>query len=150
MGGQFRQNKKNYCVTDFGANIVDAVRLSPFTHIQCFAHKLQLCIESGLKDDTIQATLKNARTLVGHHHNSTAATACMKEEQLKQGQQNPKNIVQMNDTLWNSEYFMLQLLTELKKAIISELANSNNLCHLSLEGCNIQKHLLFVSNPFTI
>lgn len=63
----FDKTKRIYFVTGGGANIVAAVRLSPFTHRDCFSHELQLCIESGLKDDTIQATLKNARNLVGHN-----------------------------------------------------------------------------------
>lgn len=116
-----------YVVTDGGKNIVSAVRQTPFKHRQCFAHKLQLVVKGAVNLDTsAQDMLQKSRSIVGHYHKSTAATARLKKIQVQLGMTPPKCVIQMVDTRWNSEFYMLERLVELKKAISSELATSQH------------------------
>lgn len=116
-----------YVVTDGGRNIVSAIKQSPWKHRECFAHKLQLVVEGAInQDESAQEMLQKCRKIVGHYHKSMAATTRMKKIQSQMGVSNPKNVVQMVDTRWNSEFLMLERLLELKSPISTELATSQH------------------------
>ncbi|XP_054272962.1 E3 SUMO-protein ligase ZBED1-like [Macrosteles quadrilineatus] len=115
-----------YMVTDGGKNIVNAVKQTTWVHRECFAHKLQLVVESAVNSDTAaQEMLQKSRSIVGHYHKSNAATSRFKKIQ-QQLSMNPKHVIQMVDTRWNSEFLMLERLVELKIAINTELATSHH------------------------
>lgn len=100
----------------------------PPGNTECFAHKFQLVVEGAVNNDpSAQEMLQKSRSIVGHYHKSTAATARLKKIQTQLGMTPPKNVVQMVDTRWNSEFHMLERLVELKNAISSEMATSQHL-----------------------
>ncbi|KAK6196399.1 hypothetical protein SNE40_001632 [Patella caerulea] len=105
-------------VTDNAANMRVALRHvndvmeneTTVEHTGCFAHTLQLAVNDGLKLNAIDRVLGAARKLVGHFNHSVVAT----ETLLKVQGSDPKKLIQDVATRWNSSYFMLRRLLELR------------------------------------
>lgn len=144
--------KNVYIVTDGGPNIVSATKRTPWEHRECFAHKLQLVVESAVvQDEPAKEMLKKSRSIVGHYHKSTAATARLKKIQEQMGLMPPKCVIQMVDTRWNSEYYMLERLLVLKRAVNAELATSDhNISTLTSQEWELAEGYLQSLKPFEV
>ena len=72
----------------------------------CFAHTLQLAVNSGLDSNQISRLTAVARKLVGHFKHSAVSMTALKE---KQQQMNipQHHLIQDVATRWNSTYFMM-------------------------------------------
>ena len=90
--------------------------------INCAAHKLQLCIDEGLKDPTIARAVGAARKLVGHFKHSALATAELKKRQEQMGVKH-KKFIQDCPTRWNSVFYMIQRLLEMRWPITAVLSD---------------------------
>ena len=97
----------------------------------CAAHMLQTCLRHSYdSSQQIQKLLTRARKLVGHFHHSTLATEALYLHQLTQSndrsststiEQKAVKVIQDISTQWNSIYYMLQRLVQLKLPIIAVL-----------------------------
>jgi len=56
------QNKIAACTTDNASNITSAIRLCQWRHISCFAHSLNLIVQSSL--DQIKETRVKVKSIV--------------------------------------------------------------------------------------
>lgn len=73
------QNKVAACTTDNAANITAAIRLCKWRHIPCFAHSLNLIVQSSLEH--IQETRSKVKTIVEYFKRSSIATEKLKQMQ---------------------------------------------------------------------
>ena len=90
--------------------------------INCAAHKLQLCFDEGLKDPTIARAVRAAQKLVGHFKHSALATAELKKRQEQMGVKQ-KKLIQDCPTQWNSVFYMIERLLEMRWPITAVLSD---------------------------
>ena len=137
------------CVTDGAANIKKAVSdILHWNHLSCFAHILNLIVRNAIQQPQIQDVIKKVKCITEYTRRSTVASAKLREMQLQMGQPQlrPKQDVA---TRWNSTYYMLKRIMEVKEPLISTLALVNpQLQTLSLEEWGIVKEACEVLKPF--
>ena len=123
------KNIKDVIVTtDNGANIKAAVKLNNWPRFPCFAHTINLAVQSGLETSEIQPTMEKAKTIVRHFkHSSVAycklkeAATCLRETDNTIGKCTA--LVQEVPTRWNSAYDMMNHLIALKPAVMAPLTD---------------------------
>uniref|UniRef100_A0A1A8QR33 HAT C-terminal dimerisation domain-containing protein n=1 Tax=Nothobranchius rachovii TaxID=451742 RepID=A0A1A8QR33_9TELE len=112
--------KKVVIVTDNAPNMAVAARLAGMTHIQCFAHSLNLASQKALKTQSVIRLLGRVRRVTGFFRRSTTAS-----DQLKQKQrllQLPAHrLITDIITRWNSSYDMIERFLEQQPAICAAL-----------------------------
>ena len=111
-------------VHDEAANMVAASRrLDGMESQVCAAHMLQTCLRHAFASSKpIQNLLAEARKVATHFHHSALATGNLVARQTA-ANQNPLKLVQDVPTRWNSSYYMLKRLLELKLHVIAVLAD---------------------------
>lgn len=75
--------------------------------LSCAAHRLQLCIEEGLRVNAISRAIGAARKLVGHFRHSALATNALQKRQESMGMP-PRKLQQDCPTRWNSTFYMIK------------------------------------------
>uniref|UniRef100_A0A0B7BIP8 BED-type domain-containing protein n=1 Tax=Arion vulgaris TaxID=1028688 RepID=A0A0B7BIP8_9EUPU len=118
-------NKLCAIVTDSTANIFAAVRLTGWMHLPCFAHSINLIVQSGI--NTIKAIHDKVKTIVDHFHRSTIATNTLRAIQIEVQQDaiplKLKNDVAMN---WISTYYMFQRICDVQGSVEAALGWLHN------------------------
>jgi len=113
-------------VHDQGSNMEAFARLMKaefgWESTNCAAHRIQLCVEDGLKIDAIAQLLATCRKLVGHFKHSTVATAALADRQKRMGMP-VKRVIQDCSTRWNSSYYLLERLVETRWPISAVLSD---------------------------
>ena len=113
-------------VHDHGSNMQASLRIlhddSGWASVNYAAHTLQLCVNEGLQLPNIAALLGAGRKLVGHFKHSSKATAALAQKQ-KQMNIPVKKLIQDRLTRWNSSFYMLKRILEVRwliSAVLSE------------------------------
>lgn len=108
--------------SDNAANIKAAIRLLKWKQIPCFAHTLNLIVQSALKE--IKATQSKVKAIVEHFKRSPLATQRLK---AMQNQLDDKEVKLKQDvvTRWNSTYTMFQSVIEAKNSLMSLIASKS-------------------------
>ena len=85
---------------------------------------LQLCVNEGLKMPSVAALLAAGRKLVGHFKHSSKATAALAQKQ-KQMNMPVKKLIQDCPTRWNSSFYMLEQILEIRWPISAVLGDES-------------------------
>ena len=88
----------------------------------CAAHRIQLCVEDGLKINAIAWLVGASQKLVNHFKHSTVATAALANRQ-KSMSMPVKKLVQDCATRWNSTYYLLERTVETRWPISAVLSD---------------------------
>ncbi|KAL7380893.1 hypothetical protein ABVT39_025664 [Epinephelus coioides] len=116
------EDKVAACVSDNAANVVKAIQNTGWPHLFCFAHTLNLIVNSGIA--AIKPTVDKVKAIVEYVHKSTVATEKLKATQ-KQLELAESRLKQDCPTRWNSTYYMMLRILENKDTIITTLALTN-------------------------
>ncbi|CAH1104096.1 unnamed protein product [Psylliodes chrysocephalus] len=115
-------NKIVAVASDNAANIVAAIRLTGWKHIPCFAHTLNLIVQSSLEENaTIVQTQRKIKKIVEYFKRSTQASAKLSEMQTQLG----KPILSLKQdciTRWNSTLDMFNRILQVKESLMSVIA----------------------------
>lgn len=114
------------CVTDNATNIKKAVKeVLKWNHVSCFAHSLNLVVRHALDHSAdIMSIVKKVKAMSEYIRRSTVASDKLRHMQQSMGQPQlrPKMDVV---TRWNSTFYMLQRIRQIKEPLISTLAILN-------------------------
>jgi hypothetical protein len=134
---------------DNGANIIKAFRdINNIEHASCFAHTLQLVIKDGLLSQRfVIDILSTSRTLVGHFKHSSSATS-----QLHKLQQDlnltPTQLIQDVPTRWNSSFYLLKRLVELRKPVSLYCSENDTVTNLTPHQWTVAGNVVSILTPF--
>lgn len=119
------KDKVILAVSDNGANIKKALENDlGLKHFGCYAHTLNLAVQEALSTPEITDLIERLKQVVRYFKKSTLGWTKLKKYQEQAGKI-PKRPLQSVPTRWNSTYFMLQRLLEIKEEINSALSNLN-------------------------
>ena len=89
--------------------------------MKCTAHCLQLCLKAGLSINIIDRLTGAAHKLVGHFKHSVLACEDLRKRQTQMELPEHK-LIQECDTRWNSTYYMLKRLVEMRWPVSAVLS----------------------------
>lgn len=132
-------------VTDNAANMVKAVELAfgKSKHISCFAHTLNLVAEGTMACDKWQSIVKKIKTIVTWFKQS-----CIASDELRKATSAETKLVQSVPTRWNSTYYMVQRLLELRTVVNDILFRHTNApSMLSGSEISVASQVLHILRP---
>lgn len=128
-------NKIVAVVSDNAANIVAAIRQTGWKHIPCFAHTINLIVQSSL--DIIKPIRQKVKLIVDFFRRSSQAAEKLKQMQ-KQLELPQLKIKQDVVTRWNSTYDMFRRILDIKEPLMSVIAvHYQNIDNLTNSDINI-------------
>jgi len=127
-------NKIVACTSDNSANISLAVRLCQWEQRFCFAHSLNLIVQSSLNE--INETREKVKSIVEFFKRSTNASENFNKMQEQLHFTPTLTLLQDVVTRWNFTFDMFQRFLNLKTPIISTLSNLNRDVQFSLNDWN--------------
>ena len=101
-----------------------AAREANYPNVGCFSHTLQLAVNDSFKLPSIHSVIINARRLVTFFSKSVLAAQALEDNQKRLGK-DVKRLIGDVSTRWNSAYFMLSRLHELKPDIYSVIRGNS-------------------------
>lgn len=120
-------NKVNFLVSDNAANMFSAARALGWPHFGCYAHKLNLIVQTAVGTENISATITKVQKTVAHFKRSAIAKEkLLKYQATAQNVAQPKSLVLSVPTRWNSTYKMLKRFSELQEALRATIPNLLN------------------------
>nr|XP_012224904.1 PREDICTED: zinc finger BED domain-containing protein 4-like [Linepithema humile] len=146
---EWHLNDKNYIIIrDSGANIKKATKNLDIQNESCFIHTLQLVVTEALKSQrTVNDLIAVSRKIVTHFNHSPAA--CYKLKAIQRELNMPTlKLVQDVQTRWNSTFYMLQRLFELKRAISIFTIETEAIVNLSSHQWSLLENCLKLLQPF--
>lgn len=109
---------------------------------------MNLIVRKGIQQSQIQEIIRKVKAIIEYTRRSTVASAKLRETQQQMGQPQLR-LKQDVPTRWNSTYYMLKRIAEVKDPLISTLALVNpQLQTLSLEEWEMVKETCEVLQPF--
>lgn len=109
----------NVVVSDNASNVLSAVRLGGWRSLSCYAHTINLVVQSSIRE--ISDTVNRVKAIVEYFHRSNPAKKKLAEMQ-EQMHISALKLKQDVPTRWNSTYDMLMRLLRVKEALIATLA----------------------------
>ncbi|XP_047505129.1 E3 SUMO-protein ligase ZBED1-like [Pieris napi] len=119
-------NKILLAVSDNGSNIKKAIEKDlGWKHFGCYAHSLNLAVQEAMsKSEEVTALEGKIKTIVSYFKRSAKAWEKLKKYQEQAGK-TVKRPLQSVSTRWNSIFYMMQRILEIKEEINSSLCNLN-------------------------
>jgi len=104
-----------FAVSDNAYNIKNALSTLQLKNLGCFAHTLNLIVQSALKQES--SLIDKVKAISTHFRKSTTAHHKLMTYQTNLGEKQPKKMLQDVSTRWNSTFYMLQRFVDLELAI---------------------------------
>lgn len=141
------EGKIELAVSDNASNIKNALSLLKLKHLGCFAHTLNLVVQSALtlENDLID----KVKTIVTYFRKSTVANNKLRTYQINNGINEPKKLLQDVQTRWNATYYMLNRFIELEDSIRGTMGLLDKAPQsLNSDEWSLIKELCIVLRPF--
>lgn len=110
-------------VSDNVSNITSAVKKHfGWQHFGCYAHSLNLIVQSALSSPEINELKVKIKTVVSHLKRSSTATEKLVNYQTNSGVKVPLKLVQEVPTRWNSTFYVFKRFHDLQDAVKTSVA----------------------------
>jgi len=141
------RNKIIFAVSDNANNIKRALTLLQLRNFGCFAHTMNLIVQSALTSE--KDLIEKVKNIVSRFRRSTNASQKLLTCQINSGIKDPKKLIQDICTRWNSTFYMLDRFVELEIYIRSTLGLIDNPPEsLTSEEWTVVKELIQILQPF--
>lgn len=141
------ENKVVFAVSDNAHNIKNALSLLKFKSMGCFAHSMNLVVQSALNLES--DLIDRVKVIVSYFRKSTIANNKLSTYQMNNSISQPKKLIQDVQTRWNSTYYMLVRFVELEDSIRGTLGLLDRAPeNLKSDEWTILKELCNVLRPF--
>ncbi|KAJ8718316.1 hypothetical protein PYW08_002553 [Mythimna loreyi] len=143
------QEEQLHCfLRDGVSNTVKAMHLaSKISEINCTVHGLQQCLRTALEKEELKNLIQKCIKITGHFKHSQIAQDELIQIQTEQLNQPALSVIQESPTRWNSIFYMLERLLEIKSSICLYSSNYNIPQFTSREWWCLSK-LLAILKPF--
>lgn len=139
-----------YMVTDNAKNIQCAIKSnSQWTQINCMTHTLQLAINDAKVGLGNEKLLAKARKIVSHYNQSPKAYDRISKIQFQMGVVQHK-LIQMVETRWNSEFYMLRRLVEQQQVVSADISKEGKIENLTTPEWALAGGLVEILEPLEI
>lgn len=139
---------KFHCAVLYGSMYdVNAMQRQKLPFITCMADTLQLVVEKALKSQVVSNVLSLARSLAGHFCHSTEASDVLRKHQ-HQLPMPMKAIIEDNPAWWNSTFYMLERLLELREPISRYLREHPDVAQPASGDWNLMEKIMHLLAPF--
>ncbi|KAJ8967582.1 hypothetical protein NQ314_002767, partial [Rhamnusium bicolor] len=143
-------------ITDNASNVTSAIeKVLVWKHYGCFAHKLNLVVNSALDIPIVANVVKKIKVVVSHFKRSSQATEKLLKMQIQLGSNSklPLRLLQDVVTRWNSTFLLIARFRQLQEAVRSTVANLDilsapNLQMLSEDEWKIAAEMCILLEPF--
>lgn len=137
-------------VADNAKNIQCAIKSnSQWTQINCMTHTLQLAINDAKVGLGIEKLLAKARKIVSHYNQSPKAYDRISKIQFQMGVVQHK-LIQMVETRWNSEFYMLRRLVEQQQLVSADISKEGKIENLTTPEWALAGGLVEILEPLEI
>ncbi|GBP64730.1 Zinc finger BED domain-containing protein 4 [Eumeta japonica] len=124
------------------------VTLSNIEHIDCASHKIQNILKEGLKaQETVVIAITKCKKMATHFHNSNTAQDELKAIQ-KRLNQTPLKILQECTTRWNSTFYTLERILQVKESLCLYASTNNKIPQLTSEEWMLIDKVITLLRPF--
>ena len=144
---------------DNASNVVKAVHINDWLRFPCFAHCLNLCVQSGLKIEEISNVVTKAKLVVKHFKHSSLQKQQLAETAKRLSDESNNigqctSLIQECPTRWNSCYEMLNGLVKLKPAVLAvlsveELIPTPSEWNCMTQMCNVLRAITAISETMS-
>lgn len=136
-------------VSDNASNIVGAVvNELKMKHFGCFAHTINLILQDGLKVVDVKVLVERVKSIVSFFKRSSTGNEQLKTAQSQLGLE-PKKLIKEVPTRWNSLFYMIERIVELKNPVKTTIALINkDVAVLTEEEWVVCEELATVLRPF--
>ena len=144
------EDKVVLIVTDNATNIVNAVKLTKFKHLPCFAHTLNLVVQKGIQK--LKTLRQKVKAIIEHFHRSTVAAEKFASLQSQINPDKPA-LKLKNDVLtrWNSTYEMFERIANVQEPFEGTLDVLHNpVENLSTEEWQTLPEICNALKPFNL
>ncbi|XP_021959862.1 zinc finger BED domain-containing protein 4 [Folsomia candida] len=138
-------NKVHTLVRDNGANIVKGLNDANLSNIGCFAHTIQLAFHDSVKAVSVKNLIAKSRKIVAKFTQSQKNSTLLLKKQKDMGL-TPKKLIQDVATRWNSTFYMLERLQDLK-AIIASLSTEIDFDNLTTNEWTLLPGVIAILKP---
>ena len=134
-------------VTDNAANQLKALRLSSFQSISCSAHTIQLAIKDSFTECSyVSEMVKKCEKIVKYFKKSGPAMLILTKAQQQLNCKELK-LLQNVKTRWNSEFYMIHRVYEMKEPLVLALSKIPSLASLSVDEWLMCDELIDLLGP---
>ncbi|KAF2881124.1 hypothetical protein ILUMI_25035 [Ignelater luminosus] len=142
------KEKVKRVVRNAGANMKKGVNLLNVKHIDCASHKIQNVLKEGMKaQETVVAAITKCKKMATHFHHSATAQDELANIQ-KRLNQKPLKIIQECATRWNSTFYMLERILQVKESLCLYASTNNKIPQLTTEEWMVIEKLIGLLRPF--
>ncbi|XP_050508041.1 zinc finger BED domain-containing protein 4-like [Diabrotica virgifera virgifera] len=142
------KDKVKCVVRDARANMKKGVNLLNVEHIDCASHKIQNVLKAGMKaQETVVSAITKCKKMATHFHHSTSAQDELTSIQ-KRLNQKPLKTIQECTTRWNSTFYMLERILQVKESLCLYASANNKIPQLASDEWMIIEKLIGLLRPF--
>ncbi|GBP35152.1 Transposable element Hobo transposase [Eumeta japonica] len=145
---EISKEKVKFLIRDAGSNMKKGGTLLNIEHIDCASHKIQNVLKEGLKaQETVVIAITKCKKMATHFHHSNTAQDELKAIQ-KRLNQIPLKISQECTTRWNSTFYMLERILQVKESLCLYAPTNNKIPQLTSEEWMLIDKVITLLRPF--